>query len=66
MYVIFKGGSIMPAFVIEDACIGCEACVSSCPVEVISMNDGKAVVNDGCIDCAACVGECPVDAIEMQ
>lgn len=56
----------MPAFVIEDACIGCEACVSSCPVEVISMNDGKAVVNDGCIDCAACVGECPVDAIEMQ
>ncbi len=56
----------MPAFVNSDTCIGCEACVSVCPVDVIEMIDGKAFVNDGCIDCSACVGECPVDAIEMQ
>jgi electron transfer flavoprotein alpha subunit len=56
----------MPAFVIEEACIGCEACVSVCPVETITMVDGKAIVGDACIDCGACAGECPVEAIEMR
>jgi ferredoxin len=56
----------MPAKVNEETCSGCEACVSSCPVETITMNDGKAVVGDDCIDCGACVDECPVEAITME
>jgi len=57
----------MPAKVNADTCTGCEACVGSCPVEAISMKEGKAVVNeDECIDCGACVGECPVEAITME
>jgi len=57
----------MPAKVNGDTCTGCEACVGSCPVEAISMKEGKAVVNeDECIDCGACVGECPVEAITME
>jgi len=57
----------MPAKVNADTCTGCEACVGACPVECISMQDGKAVVSqDECIDCGACVGECPVEAIVME
>ncbi|WP_423363309.1 4Fe-4S dicluster-binding protein [Mycoplasma sp. P36-A1] len=56
----------MPAVVREEECIGCAACVSTCPVSVIEMNDeGKAHVNEGCIDCGACVGVCPVSCIDM-
>ncbi len=56
----------MAAVVDKDTCSGCEACVGSCPVEAISMQDNIAVVNaDECIDCGACVSECPVEAISM-
>jgi len=27
-----------------DDCVGCESCVPVCPVEAISMVDGKAVI----------------------
>ncbi len=57
----------MAAKVDSDKCTGCEACVDSCPVEAISMNDGKALVSEGdCVDCGACVGECPIEAITME
>ena len=57
----------MPAFVDQEKCTGCGACVDACPVEAITMEDGgKAKVNpDTCIDCGACVSECPVEAISM-
>jgi len=48
-------------------CTGCETCVGTCPVEAISMVNGKAKVDeDECIDCGACVDECPVEAIELD
>ena len=57
---------IMAAKVDETKCVGCEACTGACPVEAISMVDGKAHVDDGkCIDCGACVGECPAEAISQ-
>lgn len=57
----------MAAVVDKEKCTGCEACVDTCPVDAISMDDGKAVVDaDTCIDCGQCVDECPVEAIEMQ
>ena len=56
----------MPAVVNKETCTGCEACVDSCPVEAIVMEDGKATVTDECIDCGACVDECPVESIEME
>ena len=46
-----------------DACVGCETCVGNCPVEAISMVDGKAKVDEGtCIECGSCVSVCPVSA----
>ena len=48
----------------KDTCIGCGACVDVCPVQAMSMEDGKAKCDEGtCIDCGACIGTCPVQAI---
>lgn len=56
----------MPAVVDKEKCTGCENCVSTCPVEAIKMEDGKAVVTDACIECGQCVDACPVQAITMK
>ena len=56
----------MAAKVNEETCCGCETCVGACPVEAISMKDGKASVDDTkCIDGGACVGEGPSEAISL-
>ncbi|OQY38709.1 MAG: ferredoxin [Candidatus Cloacimonetes bacterium 4572_65] len=48
----------------KETCMGCTACISSCPVEALTMVDDKAVVDEtSCIDCGACIGTCPVSAI---
>lgn len=49
----------------KDTCLGCGACVATCPVEAIELDaDGKADINgDVCISCGACAGTCPVEAI---
>ncbi len=57
----------MPAFVNSSKCTGCGACVDVCPVQAISLVNGKAVVDkETCIDCAACTSECPSEAITME
>lgn len=50
----------------EDACMGCEACVETCP-DAFEMSDGdKAIVKDAGLS-AECVDEaidaCPAEAI---
>lgn len=50
----------------RDNCIGCENCVSICPVGALYMVDGKAdVKEDDCINCGACISECPVNVISL-
>ncbi len=48
-------------------CTGCEACVDSCPTDVIRMEPqrGKAQVAyaEDCQVCFLCEFDCPVDAI---
>lgn len=49
----------------KDVCIGCGTCTGVCPVEAITMQDGKAEINqETCIHCGTCAGVCPVNAIE--
>lgn len=51
--------------VTADDCVGCETCVPECPVEAISMNDGKAVIDpEKCTECKTCIESCPVEAIK--
>lgn len=61
----------MKAIVNTDLCIGCEACVDTCP-DVFKMDGDKAIVTatpvpsdveDSCKDAA---DSCPVDAIAVE
>lgn len=48
----------------EETCVGCGACIDTCPVEALSMVDDKAKVDpEKCVDCGACIDSCPVSAI---
>ena len=50
----------------KDNCIGCETCLSICPVGALYMADGKADVKaEDCINCGACISECPVNVISL-
>lgn len=49
----------------NEKCIGCGSCVGACPVEAISLVNGKAVIDPKkCVQCGTCVGMCPVEAIK--
>lgn len=56
----------MAATINKEVCVGCGACVDSCPVSAIALDGDKAAVNEGeCIECGACVGTCPTEAISL-
>lgn len=51
------------AYIINDDCVNCGACVAGCPVTCISEGDSKVVIDpDACVDCGACAAICPVGA----
>ena len=55
------------AYVISEKCIKCGACIAACPVEAISMKDGKVVIDqEKCISCGSCFAVCPVEAPQAK
>ncbi len=52
-----------------DGCIGCGTCVSTCPTDVIRLNEktGKAEIRypQDCQVCYLCQQYCPMDAIQI-
>ena len=52
------------AFTASDACIGCGQCVKRCPMNNVTLKDGKPVWGRNCTHCMACICYCPVSAIE--
>jgi ferredoxin len=61
----------MKVTVDEETCIGCEACVDTCP-EVFEMVDDKAVAKvseapkDLIESCREAAENCPVEAIQIE
>lgn len=47
-----------------DACIHCGKCVKVCPLQNISLEDGRPVWHGHCTICMACYHHCPVNAIQ--
>lgn len=57
----------MAAKVDTSKCAGCGACVDTCPVGAIKLDNGAACVNeDECVSCGACAGACPCEAITVE
>lgn len=50
---------------VNDSCIGCGNCVKKCPMENLSIADGKAVSAGKCAMCYRCVSICPKQAITV-
>ncbi len=57
----------MPPVVDLEKCKGASACAEVCPVNVIDIVNGKAVIArpDDCTECRACESSCPHDAIHV-
>ena len=52
------------AFTASSACIGCGQCAKRCPMNNVTLKDGKPVWGKVCTHCMACICYCPVSAIE--
>ena len=51
----------------KDACVGCGACVSRCPMFAIALTDeGKCEMNRQCVRCGQCALVCPVSARSLK
>ena len=50
-------------FTVNNKCISCGLCVKRCPVNNITINEGKPVWNHKCELCLACIQSCSSEAI---
>jgi electron transfer flavoprotein alpha subunit len=56
----------MSVKILSEECIGCQACIDSCPYGAIVMKDDKAVLTEDCTFCGACESSCNVSAIVVE
>ena len=74
LYDRFMSGPVNPifyrffvkaaAFQASGACIGCGQCVKNCPLNNITLRDGRPNWGTNCTHCMACICRCPTEAIE--
>ncbi len=58
----FKMGA--KKFYSRDSCVTCGKCVKVCPLNNVSIKDGRPVWGKFCTHCMACIANCPKEAIE--
>ncbi len=51
-------------FYVNQNCTGCGNCTELCPLNNITIEDGKPRWNGNCTHCMACICSCPTEAIE--
>lgn len=65
IYPWFVRNMINPRkFHLSDSCVGCGTCAGSCPVDNITLKDGRPVWGNTCAMCLACYHSCPGRAID--
>ena len=52
------------AFTVSDSCIGCGRCAQLCPMNNITLRDGRPAWGGSCTHCMACICYCTQEAIE--
>ncbi len=52
-------------FTAEETCTSCGTCAKVCPVQNISLENGRPVWQHRCELCCACLHFCPVEAIQL-
>ncbi len=53
-------------FMVTDACISCAKCEALCPLNNITLREGKPVWGSDCTHCMACICACPTETIEYK
>ena len=53
-------------FHLEKECTSCGQCAKLCPMNNISLKDGKPVWGGNCTHCMACICGCPAECIEYK
>lgn len=56
----------MAIYIIEEKCVGCGACVRSCPYGGIEVSGGKAKLLPACVGCGSCVSSCRLGALDSD
>lgn len=51
-------------FRVSERCTGCGQCVKRCPLNNITLPNGRPVWGGSCTHCMACICYCPAEAIE--
>ena len=51
---------------VSDACTACGYCAKICPVQNISINDGKPEFQSRCLMCFRCIYACPSKAMSSK
>lgn len=60
-----KTTGFMDKLKISEKCVGCGLCASLCPMNNISILNGKAVADKKCTMCYRCISHCPKEAITL-
>lgn len=62
-----KKDIVKAIFINASNCVGCNACVEVCPVQALTLENGKAIIDyEKCIKCYQCVPVCNYDAIKKN